>query len=137
VVSGALSIGISLRGVDLPASATKPMALGPGISFANFGDVSIIEEMQTEVQQLRARVGVLEGEVEALVASISVEDVIELRTSVSKEEAKKEIRELYASGETIYISEVAERLRLPDKLVVELCVELQNEGEIQVNESAY
>ena len=53
---------------------------------------------------------------------------------IPKEQAKEEIRQLYSTGETIYMSEVADRLQLPDELVVEICLELQAEGVLTPND---
>lgn len=49
---------------------------------------------------------------------------------ISKEEAKQEIRGLFAGGRTLYYSDIAEELRLDLKFVVELCHELESAGEI-------
>ena len=64
---------------------------------------------------------------------VTDEEVIVLRT-ITKEEATQEIRELYGQGGVYYISEVAERLSLPDDQVVSIIQELANEGEIQQHE---
>ena len=57
--------------------------------------------------------------------------VIKLR-KISKEEAEKEILELFSRGQVLYYSDIAERLRLDLKLVVEICNELQSKGKIEV-----
>ena len=66
---------------------------------------------------------------EVLKASVPGEEVIVLRT-ISRKQAKREIKELFQSGETLYYSDIAERLRIDLPLVVEICQELGSEGEI-------
>lgn len=86
-------------------------------------------------QQLKDRVAALEAEVAELRASLTDEEVIELRT-ISRKEAKQEILDLFQSGETLFYSGLAERLRIDLPLVVEICQELEKEGEIEVNADA-
>lgn len=57
--------------------------------------------------------------------------VIVLR-EISKDQAKSEIKDLFAKGKTLYYSEVAEKLRLDLQTVVEICNELQQNGEIEI-----
>lgn len=91
--------------------------------------------MQVEIEQLRARVATLEEKVQALEFSIVDKEVIVLRT-LTKEEAKREIQELFQSGETLFYSDIARRLRIDLPLVVDLCQELEEEGEIEVDANA-
>ena len=85
-----------------------------------------------ELKALKARVLDLEEEVARLLALTTDEEVIELR-DVSKEEAKQEILAMFQSGETLFYSDLATRLRLDLPLVVEVCQELEQEGEIEVH----
>ncbi len=55
---------------------------------------------------------------------------------LSREEAKEEIRQLFKSGRTLYYSDIAEELKLALKLVVDICRELQGNGEIGIDEDA-
>ena len=55
---------------------------------------------------------------------------------ITREEAREEIRALFSEGEIIYMSDVASRLNLPDELVVELCLELADEGELKRRDNA-
>ncbi len=89
----------------------------------------------TAFQQLKDRVAALEAEVAELRSSLTDGEVIELRT-ISRKEAKQEILNLFQSGETLYYSDLAERLRIDLPLVVEICQELEKEGEIEVNADA-
>lgn len=94
----------------------------------------VIQELQSKVEHLRGRVAVLEEEVGSLKASPQ-EKLIVLRT-VSREQAKQEVQELFGSGETLFYSDIAQRLQLELSLVVELCQELKAEGEIEVCDDA-
>jgi len=62
------------------------------------------------------------------------EDVIVLR-EITRDEAKGEIKYLFSEGHTLYYSDVATKLRLDLELVVEICNELINEGEIGIADS--
>jgi DNA invertase Pin-like site-specific DNA recombinase len=53
---------------------------------------------------------------------------------MTNEEATKEIRRLFSSGKTYYYSDIAEELGLPLKTVVDICRDLENNGEIGVDE---
>lgn len=52
---------------------------------------------------------------------------------ISNEEAEKEIRELFSKGKTLYYSDITQELRLDLELVVNICNELQKQGEITVD----
>lgn len=81
--------------------------------------------LQEELEQIKQRLSELE----------SREKVIVLR-ELSREEAKKEIRQLFKSGRTLYYSDIAEELKLDLKLVVDICRELQENNEIGIDEDA-
>jgi len=66
---------------------------------------------------------------------IPEEKVIVLR-QISREQAKQEIKQLFSTGRTLYYSDIAEELGLDLKLVVEICQELEEAGEIAVDDSA-
>lgn len=106
----------------------------PQMQIVRMVSIDVVKHMQAEIDELRAKVVALEEEVEMLKTS-SEKDVIVLRT-VSREQAKEEIRNLFATGETLFMSEVADRLNIPDRLVVGICTELQQEGELRVNDDA-
>ena len=91
-----------------------------------------VEEVHTEVQLLKEKVANLEKEIKAFQDGGSGEAVIVLRT-ITREQAKQEIMELFQTGETLYYSDIAQRLRIDLPLVVEICQELENEGEIGVD----
>ena len=81
---------------------------------------------------LAQRVAALEQELEMLKAE---GEIIEIR-DIPRKQAKDEIRRLFATGETLYYSDIVQRLQLGIELVVELCKELEVEDEIQVNGNA-
>ncbi len=84
--------------------------------------------------QVESRVAALEERVTRL-EEHSEEKVIVLR-EVTAEEAKAEIVELFATGETLYYSDISERLRIDFDMVVDICRELQQEGSIGVDDHA-
>ena len=83
--------------------------------------------LRQEVEWIKQRLSELEER-------IPEEKVIVLR-EISREEAKQEIQQLFSSGRTLYYSDIAEELRLDLKLVVDLCLELQVSGEVEIDES--
>lgn len=92
-----------------------------------------ISELQKENGFLQQQIMELRNQVNELMKSIPVEKTIVLR-KISKEKAKKEIKELFASThETLYYSDIAERLGLELRAVVEICKDLIKEGEIKVD----
>jgi hypothetical protein len=91
--------------------------------------------MFAEIRQLKARIATLEEEVRDLRTSAVERDVIVLRT-VTRDEAKREVAELFESGQTLVFSDVARKLRLDLPLVVEICQELLEEEEIEVDADA-
>ncbi len=93
-----------------------------------------MQTLEGEIAELKARVAALERELEYLKASAS-DSVIVLRT-ISREDAKQEIKQLFQAGETLYFSDIAARLQLDLQLVVEICQELMEEGEIEVDADA-
>ncbi|MDP3061776.1 MAG: hypothetical protein Q8O40_00985 [Chloroflexota bacterium] len=92
------------------------------LSFIAIGDPGLesrVQELEREVAELKTR---LEAQEE--------EEVIVLR-DISREQAKDEIRVLFKAGETLYYSDIVRRLGLDVSLVVELCDELESEGEVE------
>jgi len=62
-----------------------------------------------------------------------VENNMIILREISREEAGKEISALFSNGHTLYYSDIAEELRLDLELVVDICNELQENGEIAVD----
>lgn len=90
-----------------------------------------LEKLSAEVEELKSRIAVLEnGE-----TPDENDDTILLRT-VAHEEGKQGVLELFLSEKgPLYFSDIANRLRLDLPLVVELCQELIEEQEIEVDDS--
>jgi Mn-dependent DtxR family transcriptional regulator len=91
-----------------------------------------VTQLAARLARTEAKVRSLERELAALRTNGAVEDVVVLR-QVDRGQAKREIRELFQRGETLYYSEIADRLRLDIEVVVEVCRELMDEGEIEVH----
>ena len=92
----------------------------------------ISEHRDTRIKELEAQVVALQEQLSLNEAS-SPERVIVLRT-ISEEEAKAEIIDLFATGETLYYSDISERLRIDLPVVVEICRELEAAGAIGVDD---
>ncbi len=93
-----------------------------------------LDELKRTNSRLQKRVLNLEKQLQELREDRAIEKTIILR-EVTKEEARREIQALFAStNETLYYSDVAERLSLGLELVVEICRELREKGEIAVDE---
>jgi len=60
------------------------------------------------------------------------EKVIVLK-EITREEAKREIQQLFASGRTLYYSDIVKELRLDLETVVDICNELMESGAVEVN----
>ena len=91
-----------------------------------------IRKLQRENEFLRKEISEIKTELGCMRSEKSSEKVIVLK-QISREQAKQEIKELFASGRTLYFSDIAEELKLDIKLVVEICKELQEENEIGVD----
>ena len=90
-------------------------------------------QLRIENYALRERIQAVEERLAHIEATIPRERIITLQ-EISKEEAKEEIRNLFSTGRTIYYSDIAEELRLDLEMVVEICNELQESGEISIDE---
>lgn len=96
--------------------------------------MALVAEEQSEIGPLKARVAVLEEQV-ARLEEAAVEKAIVLR-EITVDEARSEIIDLFATGETLYYSDISERLRIDLEMVVDICQELQQEGAIGVDDDA-
>ena len=106
---------------------------GRSISKPHLGAPTILE-LQAQINRLRSKVRVLRKDFDAVRATLA-EDVIVLR-SISREKAKQEIVDLFQTGETLYYSDLSHRLGIELPLVVEICQELEAEGEVEVDAGA-
>ena len=93
-----------------------------------------VNELETTLQEANGRISSLEKDFEAMKSAQS-KKIIVLR-SIDREEAKREISEVFETGATHYYSDIAARLSLDLSLVVELCQELIDEGEVEVDANA-
>ncbi len=94
----------------------------------------VSEQQGEEIGELRARVAALEAQVARLEAN-SAEQVIVLR-EITRDQARAEITDLFRGGETLYYSDISERLRIDLETVVAICRELQEEGVVRVDDDA-
>jgi len=78
--------------------------------------------LQEELEKIKQRLSELENR----------EKVIVFR-EISREDAKKEIQQLFASGRTLFYSDIVKELKLDLETVVDICNELEKEKEIGVD----
>ena len=78
--------------------------------------------LQDELEKIKQRLLELENR----------EKVIVLR-EITREEVKKEIRQLFQSGRTFYYSDIVQELKIDLETVVEICNELEKEKEIGID----
>jgi len=90
-------------------------------------------DLYAEIEKLRARVASLESQIGAFQTDgFDQSEVIVLRT-IERDEAAQEILQLFRSGETLFYSDIAKRLQLDLQPVVEICQELIEAEEIEVD----
>lgn len=87
------------------------------------GDMSLLEQFE----RINKRLWELEN-------MISREKVIVLR-EITREDAKREIQQLFTSGRTLYYSDIVQELKIDLETVVGICNELQESGEIDIDAS--
>ena len=84
--------------------------------------------LQEELREARKKLAELENR-------LAGEEVMVVR-DITREKAKEEIRQLLRGGETLYFSDISDKLRLDLEVVVDVCRELQNDKEIGIDEEA-
>ncbi|MBI4303916.1 MAG: hypothetical protein HY665_06220 [Chloroflexi bacterium] len=133
LISGGTSM--ALLGKKATLLSHIQFILASGISSSS--DLLEQENMQlrSENVALRDAIRRIEERLAVIEASLPKEKVVVLR-EVSREQAKAEIQSLFARGKTLYYSDIAERLGLDLRMVVEICNELQKSGEIEVIDDA-
>jgi hypothetical protein len=92
-------------------------------------------QLRTENYVLREQIRAIEERLASIEASISKDRIVVLR-EITRDAAKAEIARLFSEGRTLYYSDIARELQLDLELVVDLCNELINEGEISIADSA-
>jgi vacuolar-type H+-ATPase subunit I/STV1 len=88
-------------------------------------------QLRAEIYTLKQRMQTIEERLEIIEATIPKEKVVVLR-EISKEQATEEILRLFTTEQKLYYSDIAKQLKLDLKLIVEICNELQQKGEIEV-----
>jgi len=99
---------------------------------------SLLEEnarLRAENVFLMRRLEELERRLSRVEEILPEQKVVVIR-SVSEEEARAEIRQMFSTGRTLYYSDIAEDLGLDLRTVVRICEELRSEGEIEVDADA-
>ena len=89
-------------------------------------------ELRQHITALHNKLHELEQRMVMLEEIVHEEEIVILR-DIPREEAEEEIRALFYAGETLYYSDISERLGLDLELVVEICRRFQEEGEIEVS----
>lgn len=103
------------------------------IEIEPFSLFECIAELQRENNHLQQQIEELKSKVEQLAEGLPTQKTVILR-QISKAEAKQEIKELFDSAnEPLYYSDIAEKLQLNIEMVVEICEELIEEGEIEID----
>jgi len=114
--------------------------IGPAITVGEgieaFSLLEQVIELQRENYVLQQQMLELKNKLDQLIETLPTEKSVVLR-EISREEAKREIERLFAStDEVLYYSDIAERLGLELRVVVEICKELIKEGEIKIDAKA-
>lgn len=92
-----------------------------------------IAELQRENEHLQQQMAELKNRVDQLVENLPMQKTVILR-EISEKEAKQKIKELFDStSEPLYYSDIAEKLQLDLEMVVRICQELIEEGEIEID----
>jgi len=88
----------------------------PAWSIINY--ISLLDELERIKQRL---------------AELETKEKVIVLKEITREEAKKEIQQLFKSGRTLYYSDIVQELKLDLEMVVDICNELQESGEIGVD----
>jgi hypothetical protein len=139
IIAGSADVALISGGMSMTMWGKKARLLS-GMQFAfssgmsSSSDILEQENMQLRNENLTLRDAIrrIEERLTSIEASLPSEKVIMLR-ELSKEEAKNEIKRLFSSGKTLYYSDIAQQLELDLELVVDICNELQKQGEITID----
>ncbi len=102
---------------------------------AAVGQGPLPRNLRAEVEVLNARITKLERAVQTLKVPLPRHSMV-VRRSIARAQARKEILGLFAKGKTLYMSEVADRLNIPDEVVVGVCHQLTEAGRLRVDDDA-
>jgi len=114
---------------------TQAMQVTINMSSSTWGSAVNFLSLTAENISLRKEVEQIKQKLAELEERMPKEKVIVLR-EICREQAKQEIQQLFSSGRTLYYSDIAEELSLDLELVVDICQELQDSGEVTVDENA-
>ena len=119
----------SLR--DWTTSVSNQVLLGPsGTEGPTFSPWTAVAREYNQIAEIDQRLARLEERIAALASWVPDEQIIVLRF-IDRDEARLEIEDLFATGETLFYSDIAARLRLDLPIVVEICQELEEQGSIE------
>jgi len=105
------------------------------IETTNLGYRLVLEdEVIAENSLLKRELAKVNNRIMELEKRIPQENVIVLR-DISREQAKREIRQLYKTGRTLYCSDLVKELGVDLKTVAEICNELEANGELVIGEN--
>ena len=107
---------VKVREIDNPAETLPVMPVPLGF----------VREYMSLEQKL--------AQVEQRLADLEAKEKIIVLKEITREEAKEEIRQLFASGRTLYYSDVVQELQLDLETVVDICNELRRNKEISVDD---
>ena len=130
-----LSLGTPIEVLESKGRVLKFIAATPTYSVSMLSSDWLEQQnaqLLSENYVLRERIQAVEERLANIEAVIPKERVIILR-EISREEVKEEIHNLFSTGRTLYYSDIAEELRLDLEMVVEICSELQQRGEISID----
>jgi hypothetical protein len=93
------------------------------------------ENVQLKVENfsLRSKIKAIEEKIANIETAIPKEEIVVLR-DITRDQAMKEIKELFLSGRTLYYSDIAQELGLSLRLVVDICNELKTNGVISTSD---
>ncbi len=89
---------------------------------------SPLDEQAERITALERRLASLTRKVQRL--SATQNGAVELR-NLTRAQARSEIIDLFQSGETLYYSDIVQRLGIDIEDVIEICRELETEGRIE------
>jgi hypothetical protein len=87
-------------------------------------------EIESRLSLIETRITALETQLADLKAALPKEKIVMLKT-MTRDQAKIEIRALFDQGQPIFYSDIVELLGIDLPLVVEICDELMAAGEIR------
>jgi uncharacterized coiled-coil DUF342 family protein len=99
------------------------------------GLAKTIEDLRKSNSELANRVKLLEERLAKVESALPGAKTTACR-EISREDAEKEIMNLFSEGETLYYSDIAEKLDLELPAVVDICGDLLKRGEIKVNDDS-